>query len=356
MDRTVGDSNQVVLGIDTSCYTTSSALVDMQGRVIIESRLPVLVRPGEIGARQSFAVFSHVSNMPTAVEKLCDQAHLNAARIAAVAASTRPLPATSSYLPVFRVSGGYGRALARCLNVPFFEASHQTGHLLTAWPLKRWESHASWALALHLSGGTSQLLKLRKGSSCSPHWLVRVLGDSLDIHAGQFVDRVGKMIGFSFPAGSSLDSIALGWRDSREDNLCGALRIPSATRGLDMSFSGGCSMAKRALERGAPGGEVAAAVFGCIAKTCEKVIMKALRSEREGADVLVVGGVAASKYLRDRLCKRLEYPGSGIRLWFPQMELCTDNAIGVALAGVGQIRFGMRFSPETKEIDPFMSK
>lgn len=375
VDR-LGGSNQAVadavLGLDSSCYTTSCAVVDMDGVTVARGSVRVPVRRGELGARQSFAVFSHVTNLPDVIEQVIGDARRRGEiRLCAVAASTRPLPEDTSYLPVFRVSGGFGRALASCLGVPFVEVSHQVGHLMVAWPLERWlPGGPESALALHLSGGTTQLLELSRVAEGggSAKWVVAVLGDSADIHAGQLVDRVGARIGLPFPAGRQLDELARACKGAAEGGggvtqtmppaeVAGRLRLPSAVRGYDLSFSGACSMAERALDAGVCPAEVARAVFDCIAKSCEKIIRKAMESRScPGTDVLVVGGVAASSALRARMTQRLEHPAVGATLWFPDPALCEDNSVGVALAGVAYMRFGLKFIPGTKEIHGAPSK
>lgn len=251
------------------------------------------------------------------------------------------------------------------------EVSHQVGHLIVAWPLERWlPGGPRSALALHLSGGTTQFLELSRvaDGGGTAEWVVSVLGDSVDIHAGQLVDRVGAKIGFPFPAGRQLDELARACRSTAEaggrltqtippSGVTGRLRLPSAVRGYDLSFSGACSMAERALDAGAPPAEVARAVFDCIAKSCEKIIRKAVESRScRGTDVLVVGGVAASSALRARIARRLEHPAVGARLWFPDLALCEDNSVGVALAGVAHLRFGLKFTPKTEEIHRAPSK
>ena len=146
-----------VLGLDTSCYTTSAAAVDAQGKVIAFSRLLLPVEAGQRGLRQSEAVFAHVRQLPQVVESL--MAELPAeARFCAVCASSKPRDEADSYMPVFQTGCGYGRGIAATLRIPFFETSHQQGHIAAGRiglpPLDE------RFLALHLSGGTTELLIL----------------------------------------------------------------------------------------------------------------------------------------------------------------------------------------------------
>jgi len=116
------------LGLDTSCYTTSAALV-IGGILAYDGRAPLQVSKGHVGLRQSEALFQHVRNLPRLIEAACDGARRESCDIVAVAASAWPRRVEGSYMPVFLASAGYGRALAATLGVPFLETSHQEGHV-----------------------------------------------------------------------------------------------------------------------------------------------------------------------------------------------------------------------------------
>ena len=118
---------RAVLGIDTSCYTTSAALVSVSGRLIASSRRLLTVEEGERGLMQSQGLFQHVKNLPDMISDVMAKAPQ--AEIAAVCASTRPRPAQDSYMPVVRAGESQARAAAALLRVPFYPVSHQEGHL-----------------------------------------------------------------------------------------------------------------------------------------------------------------------------------------------------------------------------------
>ena len=117
-----------VLGLDTSNYTTSAAVFDgEQG----DNRGRLLdVRPGELGLRQSDALFQHVKRLPGQLEQLKEQGLLK--DLQAVGASTRPRAVEGSYMPCFLAGASLGQSLAYALGVPFFAFSHQQGHLAAA--------------------------------------------------------------------------------------------------------------------------------------------------------------------------------------------------------------------------------
>ncbi|MBE3573124.1 MAG: O-sialoglycoprotein endopeptidase [Moorella humiferrea] len=311
-----------VLGIDTSAYTCSVAIVKASGNVIHANRRLLPVPEGEKGLQQGTAVFHHVQILPELLVEAFNS--VPPAQIKALAAATRPRPVAGSYMPVFTVASGQGRILAAALKVPYLETTHQEGHIAAGLWSAGWEPERPF-LAVHLSGGTSEVLKVmrRKGG-----FHIDKLGGTLDLHAGQLVDRVGVLMGFPFPAGPHLERMA------REAEGAGVkkLSLTSAVRGYNFSFSGPATQAERLLAAGADKSALARAVEQCIANTLERVLRTAV-FDTGIKDILIVGGVAANSYIRSRLRYRLEHRAVGARLYFASPEHSSDNAIGVALLG-----------------------
>jgi len=307
------------LGIDTSCYTTSVAVVDENRKLLFQDRRLLEVPPGERGLQQSQAVFQHVQNLPLLLETAFS--HAEPRDIQVVAASVAPRPVRGSYMPVFTVSGGQGKILADALKAPFAATTHQEGHIeAAAW--SGGKELPGTFLAVHLSGGTSELLLVNTKPS---GYDIELLGGTTDLHAGQLVDRVGVALGLGFPAGPALERLA---REAAE-----RLGIPTAVKGYQFSFSGSETHAQRLIKQGAAAPDVARAVEQCIATTLEKVLRRAVEKEAIH-EILLAGGVAANSYIRQRLKKRLEHPAVGARLTFAKPEYSTDNAVGVALLGM----------------------
>ena len=199
---------RAVLGIDTSCYTTSCALVTPEGEILSSSRRLLTVEDGARGLMQSQGLFQHIKNLPQMVQNV--MADVSDAEICAVCASTRPRPAEDSYMPVFRAGESQARAAASLLRVPFYPASHQEGHVRAAM-VDAGIDETKPFLALHLSGGTTEILLSEEGK-------LTLLGGSLDLHAGQLVDRTGVRLHMPFPAGPSLEKLA---REGRAQGLIG---------------------------------------------------------------------------------------------------------------------------------------
>lgn len=318
-----------ILGIDTSAYTCSVAAVDLEGKLLAEERQLLEVSPGSRGLRQSEAVFKHVRSLPAVLKRLTARMQEGCSAwqreepggLAAVCWSERPRPTADSYMPVFMVGRAVGSSLADASNLPGYPVSHQEGHL-QAGIYSAGGPPADVFLAVHLSGGTSEVLMVEQLPSS---FRTELLGGSRDLHAGQLIDRVGVAMGLPFPAGPALERLA---EQSDEDFP----RLSSAVAGFDFSFSGVESQAQRWIERGEAPARVARAVEASLASTVEKVIRRAVEA-RGVREVLLVGGVTANRYLRQRLKQRLEHQAVGARLYFASPELSTDNAVGVALLG-----------------------
>ncbi len=327
-----------VLGIDTSCYTTSVAVVSSTGELLTNHRRLLPIPSGEKGLQQGTAVFHHVQLLPELLTAAF--AVVPASTINKVAAAVRPRPVDGSYMPVFTVASGQGRILAAALQVPFQATSHQEGHIQAGLWSSNWHPGNSPFLAVHLSGGTSEVLRV----SCEPGGFnINKLGGTLDLHAGQLVDRLGVLMGLPFPAGPQLELLA-------RQAETGKVSLTSAVRGYDFSFSGPASQAERLLAAGESPANVARAIEQCLAKTLEKVLRLAVE-ETKLKDILIVGGVAANYYLRRRLGHRLEHRAVGARLHFATPEHSSDNAVGVALLGCEKVTMSNRSSNATTIID-----
>ena len=193
-----------VLGLDTSNYTTSAAVFDgeegrNQGRLLE-------VRPGELGLRQSDALFQHVKHLPEVVEALLGEEGLGT--VQAVGASTRPRAVEGSYMPCFLAGASQGQVLSQVLGVPFYAFSHQQGHLAAAaWSAGRLDLLDRPFLAWHLSGGTTELLRVEPEED-GVAVRAEILGGTSDISAGQLIDRTGVLLGLPFPAGKEVEKLS----------------------------------------------------------------------------------------------------------------------------------------------------
>lgn len=309
---------KVMLGIDTSNYRTSLCLTTEDGQIVAEAKRLLRVKEGKRGLQQSEAVFQHVMNLP----ELSDELALTEWELVGVCASDKPRPTAGSYMPVFKVGEGLGKSLSVFHKVPLYLTTHQEGHIAAGEYTSAEQPKQNRFLAVHLSGGTSELLLCTRQES---GYQIEKVGGTKDLHAGQLVDRIGVALGLSFPAGPALEALA--------QSASGEYRVPSSVQELTFSFSGPEASLLRTIEqkRVAPA-EIARAAEHCIANTLEKVLRNA-REAGNPEEILIVGGVAANHYIRDRLVKRLEHPAVGAKLFFCDPVYSGDNAYGVAMLG-----------------------
>lgn len=302
------------LGIDTSCYTTSVACTDQKSIVFMKGTM-LSVAFGDRGLRQSDGVFQHVKQLPPLLTELFSTVPRE--QIACVAVSGSPTSQSNSYMPVFLPGRGQAEALAAALGVPLVITDHQSGHIRAALFGNEELLQRERFFAVHISGGTTDLLLVE------PHrdkpYAVLPVGCSTDLHAGQFVDRVGVALQLPFPAGKHLEALA-NQAQNRD------VKLASAVQGTTCSFSGAESAAQRMVGT-VPDAELAFGVYDCLARTLGKLFCNAVQTYGD-LPFLVCGGVASSQLLRTLLRQR--FAGS---LYFGRPELSRDNAFGVALIG-----------------------
>ena len=312
-----------ILGLDTSAYRTSVCLMDQEGRVVIDERRLLEVKPGGRGLQQSAAVFQHVKHLPD----LLQGKEWPRDQLRAVAVSASPRPVKDSYMPVFHVGLSFARWLAHTLGVPCYLTTHQEGHVAAGlWALgevgHRLERRDAF-LAVHVSGGTTELLLVRPWSG---GYQITSIGGTLDLYAGQLIDRIGVALGLPFPSGPALEALAA---QAEEESR---LRIPSAVKGTAFSFSGPEAQALRCVAAGEAPPAIARAVEVCVANTLEKALRNAFAAGYPRT-VLWVGGGMANRFIRRRLQERLEHPAVGAVCHFCPPAYSGDNACGVAWLG-----------------------
>lgn len=300
-----------VLGLDTSNYTTSAAVFDGEGGRN-QGRL-LEVRPGELGLRQSDALFQHVKHLPEVVEALLGEEGLGT--VQAVGASTRPRAVEGAYMPCFLAGASQGQVLSQVLGVPFYAFSHQQGHLAAAaWSAGRLDLLDRPFLAWHLSGGTTELLRVEPEED-GVAVRAEILGGTSDISAGQLIDRTGVLLGLPFPAGKEVEKL------SRQAQKREYYKVK--VNDLTFSLSGMENKVRQMVQRGEEPAEIAwfAQETVCrVVQACTKAAME----QYPGLPVLCSGGVASNGRLKELLrqnCGAL----------FAQPQFSTDNAMGTAI-------------------------
>ena len=296
------------IGIDTSNYTTSIAYFSDGSGENCSQLLPV--KQGELGLRQSDAVFAHIKSLPELSGRLFS--HIQGDSITAVGVSTRPRAVEGSYMPCFMVGYSHAKLLSDALNVPLVEVSNQQGHVAASlWSAGRLDLMDTPHLAWHLSGGTTELLLAEpdgKNVRCTR------IGGTTDISAGQLIDRTGVMLDLPFPAGRHLDEL------SKSAAMTEVFKVKCPE--MEFSLSGVQNKVQQFYAAGNNPGETAAYALRCIAEAVYKATKNALKAY-PGLPVVFSGGVASNSMLRNRL--------KDLNPIFAQPQYSTDNAMGVAV-------------------------
>ena len=297
-----------VIGFDTSNYTTSIAYFDGKDGINCSKLLPV--KQGELGLRQSDAVFQHIKSLPELSGRLFS--HVDLRDVTAVGVSTRPRAVEGSYMPCFMVGYSHAKMLADGLNVPLFEVSHQQGHVAASlWSAGHLELMDEPHLAWHLSGGTTELLLAEpdgKNVRCTK------IGGTTDISAGQLIDRTGQLLNLPFPAGKHLDAL------SKEASGREVFKVKCP--GLEFSLSGVQNKVQQFHEKNGIPAETAAYALRCVAQAVLKATTNAL-VQYPKLPVVFSGGVASNSMLREVL--------RPLNPVFSEPQFSTDNAMGVAV-------------------------
>ncbi len=300
------------LGIDTSNYTTSAAVYSTGDKSVIQQKLPLPVKSGERGLRQSDAVFHHVSQLPDVINSLRSRIG-DFEGIAAVGASTRPRNAEGSYMPCFKVGHGAARILSDTAGIRLAEFSHQEGHIAAVlYSAGKMELLGGKFIAFHLSGGTTEAV-MAEGTAAGIK--TTLLAGSLDLKAGQLIDRTAVMLGLPFPGGVHLEKLAAECGDE--------IAFKPSMKGADCSLSGVENKCAQLLEQGKPPCFIAKF---CITAVVNSVTAMTEELVRQYGDLPLVyaGGVASNSALRSAVCGRFDAA-------FASPEFSSDNAAGIAI-------------------------
>lgn len=297
----------LTLGLDTSNYTTSAALC-RDGEIIGNFKLPVTVKDGERGIRQSDAVFSHVRNLPLLMEQIGKR------QLDGVGVSGRPRAVEGSYMPCFLAGVSAATAVSEICGIPLCRFSHQQGHLMaalySAGVPELWNERI---LAFHVSGGTTEML-------VSDHGTIEKIGGTLDLNAGQAIDRIGVLMGLKFPCGRELEQISAPFSE---------VNCYSHVRGLECNLSGLENKASEMIASGADRSTVAAFTLKSVMRTLDRLTENA-KNIYGDLPVVYAGGVMSNRLIRRELEQKFH-------AFFAEPEFSCDNAAGIALLCYRQI-------------------
>ncbi len=320
----------IVLGLETSCDETSAAVVDDGRRVRSNVIYSQAVHRKFGGVVPELAGREHIKRIVPIMEDALREAGIDLDNVDGFAATFGP-----GLVGALLVGLSMAKSLAYGLDKPFYAVNHLEGHIVAN--LLAHPELDDTFLTLLVSGGHTMLIDVAGIGNYT------VLGRTLDDAAGEAFDKVAKLLGLGYPGGAELDRLA---RDGHPDFV----RFPRALAGedrLDFSYSGLKTAVALQIQKMSDNdlqshkADIAASFQeAAVDILCEKSL---LGLEKTGRDVLALsGGVAANSRLRNKLGEACN--GRGMRLMYPPLELCTDNAAMIAETGHIHLSCGERSS------------
>lgn len=317
------NEQKLFLGIDTSNYTTSAALCDENGTILLNCKIPLPVADGARGLRQSDAVFHHVKNLPETAKVCRSTLDKISGCLTAVGCSATPRDTDGSYMPCFLSGVAVAEYVSAVENIPVYRVSHQAGHIMAALhsacqnndSVKRDEMMSGRFLAFHVSGGTTDVLLCEPDDSRI--FRITQIGGTHDINGGQAIDRTGVKMGLHFPCGAEMDRSAMTYTGKVQ-------RSKLSVNGTWCNLSGLENKAFELFKETDDISETSAFTLDFLARTLEKITQNAI-AEYGNMPIIYAGGVMSSQYIRKTLNKY------GM---FAEAQYSSDNAVGVALLAV----------------------
>ena len=332
----------LILAVESSCDETGVAIVEDGRRIhsnVVASQVAMHAASG--GIVPEVAARAHLRWIVPTLDEAWAAAGVTWDDIAAVAVTEGPGLAGSLLVGI-----NFAKTLAYVHAKPLIPVNHLEGHLYAAWLADETRDIVEPVfplVALIVSGGHTFLVEMRD------HLQYRLLGETVDDAAGEAFDKVGRLLGLPYPGGPAIMKAAAG--ATHRDVV-----FPRAWLGdtFDFSFSGLKTAARRTIATETDGqgtsiGEVALAEdrvaelsYGFQESVIDVLVTKTLRAARAaGARSIVLGGgVAANRVLRDRLADGAA--AAGIPLVVPRPSLCTDNGAMIGAAAARRMEAGAR--------------
>lgn len=301
----------IYLGVDTSNYTTSTALIDTEKMEAIQCKKLLPVKEGELGLRQSDAVFHHTKQLPEMVSALFGNKKIS---LDAIGVSVRPRNIEGSYMPCFLCGEGLADSLGAVNKISVHKTSHQIGHILAAlFSSQKLELVNEKFIAFHVSGGTTDCLLVTPDKE--KVFDITEIGSSLDIKAGQAIDRTGLMLGLKFPCGKELEKLA-AMSDKK-------YKLKPMLKNGNCCLSGLENKCRKMLDDGERKEDIANYCLSFIYSTIYEMTKFAL-DRYENMPIVYAGGVMSDKLIRDKLLQKFD-------AFFAEPDFSCDNAVGTAV-------------------------
>ena len=309
----------ITLGIDTSNYASSIAVIDYEkNEILLNEKQFLPVKQGECGLRQQDAVFGHIKNLIDMLELVHSKFDLSC--VQAVGVSVKPTNENGSYMPCFLVGKLLSQMVKTVKDIPVVHTTHQDGHLNSAlFSLNNENLYNQKIIVFHVSGGTTDMILVENGR------IIETVGSSNDLFAGQAVDRLGVKLGFQFPAGVYVSKLAAECDETIKPKV--------SVKDLNCNLSGLQNQCEKLIEQGYENSYVCKYCLSYIAHTLIKMAQNA-RETYGDMPIVFVGGVMSSETIKDIVKSKLKDS------YFVEPVFSSDNAIGVAAVAARKVIYG----------------
>jgi N6-L-threonylcarbamoyladenine synthase len=332
----------IILGIETSCDETAVAILNSDNHILsnkLFSQIDIHKKFG--GVVPEIAARSHVEFLPHLVEEAFKEAKISINDINAIAATGGP-----GLIGAVMVGVMYGKTLASCMNKKFIAVNHLEGHALVP---KMTENIEYPYLLLLVSGGHCQIVIIEELGKYS------IISRTIDDAAGEAFDKVAKLLNIGYPGGPIVEQYAKKGNERAFEFPKPMLKKAE----YNFSFSGLKTAVRNQIHKlGEVSEEDKADVCASFQYTVSKIInYKILQALKlfgskfpNSKNIVISGGVAANQYLRNKLGENVK--NLGYKLFYPPIDLCTDNAVMIAYAGMERLKAGFRsnldFEPKSR--------
>jgi universal protein Kae1 len=313
----------VILGVESTAHTASVGIVTERAEVLAISS--DMHRPVQGGIHPREAANHHVAVLPGLVRSAMETAHVRPNEIEAIAFAQGP-----GLGPCLRAGATVARTLALAWDRPLVPVNHCVAHVEIARVLSGLDD----PMLLYASGGNTQVIAHASGR-------YRVLGETLDIGIGNFLDKLWIALGGTFPGGPAIE---------REAKLGSELLpLPYSVHGMDVAFSGMFTAAKALYDQGAKRTDLAYSVEATAYSMLVEITERAL-AHRKRDTVVLGGGVACNQRLRTMVKTMVEERGG--TSFAPPPSLCVDNGAMIAWTGFLAFRQGLTSTVEASAVQP----
>jgi N6-L-threonylcarbamoyladenine synthase/protein kinase Bud32 len=302
--------NNLTLGIESTAHTWSVGIVDFSGKVL--SLVNDMFIPEKGGIHPILVKEQHLNNFIKIINKALEDASISIKDIDLIAFSNSP-----GLGQILKIGAHVARMLSQLLGIPIVAVNHCIAHI----EIGRFLCKIDDPLTLYVSGGNTIVSAYESGR-------YQIFGETLDIPIGNLIDSFARDVGIPHPGGPKVEALA---RES--DNY---LHLPYVVKGMDLSFSGLYSAAKRLVESkdyknkytlNDVANSLQETAFAMLTEVTERALAHTGKSE-----VLLTGGVAANKRLQEMV--RYISKEHGARFEVVPLKYAGDNGAMIAWTGI----------------------